>query len=42
MRVLEDANVKNKTVLLRVDFNVLIDKGKVIDNSKIKAVLPTI
>jgi phosphoglycerate kinase len=35
-------NVKGKTVLLRVDFNVPIKNGKVEDDFKIKKTLPTI
>ena len=35
-------NLENKTVFLRVDYNVPLNKNKVIDNSKIKASLPTI
>jgi phosphoglycerate kinase len=34
--------LENKTVFLRVDFNVPMNKGKVLDNAKIKATLPTI
>ena len=34
--------LKNKTIFLRVDYNVPLLKGKVADNSKIKASLPTI
>jgi len=41
---LDDFDVKNKTVLLRVDFNMPLDKKtlEILDTTRIKLVLPTI
>ena len=37
-----DLEVKNKKVILRVDYNVPIKEGKIIDNNRIKESLETI
>ncbi len=40
--LLTELPVKNKTIFLRVDYNVPFSDGKITDNTKIKASLPTI
>ena len=42
MKTIRGVNVKNKTVLVRVDYNVPVKNGKVINNLRIKASLPTL
>ncbi len=42
MRTIRDVEIKNKRVFLRTDYNVPFDKGSILDNSRIRASIPTI
>ena len=42
MQTIQDADLKDKKVLIRVGFDVPIEKGKVVSDVRIKAVLPTL
>ena len=42
MRKLSETNVSNKTITLRVDLNVPVENDKVLDDTRIIAIIPTV
>ena len=42
MKTLQDFDLHNKTILVRVDYNVPISSGKITNDLRIRASLPTI
>ena len=42
MKRIDKLNLKSKKVLLRVDFNVPTENGKILDDYRIKVEIPTI
>ena len=42
VKTIRDINIQNKTVIIRCDYNVPLEKGKIIDDTRIMASIETI
>ena len=42
MKTIKEANIKNKTVIIRFDYNVPVENGKIMDDTRIISSLKTL